>query len=130
MTRSPRSTASIASVLVVSAAIAAVSSTTACGGSTPSDLYDPAGTSTFGSDPLHGECSRTSDCGSGQLCCGSFDDVHGWSRIECRASCEIDNPSGSRGVRFCEPSANDCDAGAKCTPSASLTGYSWCSASK
>jgi hypothetical protein len=101
----------------------------ACSGAPPSELIDPNGASTFGTDPPAGEgaaCSKGSDCASGALCCGSFDTTKGYVLVDCRASCDEGNPAGTTGVQLCDPHANECPTRTACAKSASLHGEYWC----
>ena len=71
-------------------------------------------------------CDDSSDCPSGQVCCGALSNNR-YTSVECKATCT--NSIGSRAVRFCDPKAavDECAAiGKTCTASQSLPGYHVC----
>jgi hypothetical protein len=72
-------------------------------------------------------CDDSTDCPTGQVCCGSLRNNGGYTSVECKKTCE--NMPGLRAVRFCDPKAavDECDAlGQHCEPSQSLAGYHVC----
>lgn len=71
-------------------------------------------------------CDDSSDCPSGQVCCGTLSNNR-YTSVECKATCN--NSIGGRAVRFCNPKAavDECAAlGKTCTASQSLPGYNVC----
>jgi hypothetical protein len=77
-------------------------------------------------------CDDRADCsGTGQVCCGVFDQSQGYTQVSCRSSqnCVGSAGGGQQYVRFCDPSAatDECQIlGATCQPSQSLDGFYVC----
>jgi len=71
-------------------------------------------------------CDDSSDCASGQVCCGTLSNNR-YTSVECKATCN--NSIGGRAVRFCNPKAavDECAAlGKSCKASQTLPGYHVC----
>jgi hypothetical protein len=71
-------------------------------------------------------CDESSDCPTGQICCGSLDNS-GYTDVACRPTCN--STPGIRAVRFCNPDAttDECAAvGQYCGNSQSLPGFHVC----
>ena len=80
-----------------------------------------------GGQPI--KCDDRSDCPSGQVCCGAFDQNQGYRSVQCATSCTNSPIPGTTAVRFCDPDApvDECASiGKTCTASGSLQGYSVC----
>jgi hypothetical protein len=80
-----------------------------------------------GGTPLR--CNDQSDCASGQVCCGAFDQNFGYRSASCATSCTSSSIPGTTPVRFCDPDApvDECTSiGKSCTSSSSLPGFSIC----
>jgi hypothetical protein len=74
-------------------------------------------------------CDDRSDCPSGQVCCGTFDQQLGYRSVQCQASCGPSPIPNTTTVRFCDGKAptDECASiGKTCTPSMSLFGYHVC----
>ena len=72
-------------------------------------------------------CDDSSDCPSGQVCCGTLSSGSRYTSVQCKTTCN--NTPGVRAVRFCNPKAavDECAAlGKSCTASQSLPGYHVC----
>ena len=83
--------------------------------------------SCVGGQPI--KCDDQSDCPSGQVCCGSFDQNQGYRAVQCATSCTNSLIPGTTAVRFCDPDApvDECASiGKTCTASGSLHGYYVC----
>lgn len=73
-------------------------------------------------------CDDKSDCPSGQVCCGTFEENSGYHSVQCMPTCTAVG-NNFRAVRFCDPNAavDECAAiGRKCGWSQSLVGYGIC----
>lgn len=75
-------------------------------------------------------CDDRSDCGIGQICCGTFDSSTGYRSSQCQFTCTVSPTPGTTSVQFCDPKnpVSECEAGKTCTLSGSLPGYSYCKA--
>jgi hypothetical protein len=65
-------------------------------------------------------CANTAECG-GQICCGTETGTGTGTQyvsVQCQPTCNA--------VRLCDPAADDCPQGEKCTPSMLLAGYFVC----
>lgn len=74
------------------------------------------------------KCDDQTDCPTGQLCCGTFDESSGYRSVQCQTQCSTTTPD-TISVRFCDPDApvDECQSsGHTCQPSDSLSGYSIC----
>jgi hypothetical protein len=74
-------------------------------------------------------CDDRSDCPSGQVCCGAFDQNQGYRAVQCATSCNASPIPGLTPVRFCDPNApvDECASiGKTCEPSGSLAGFHIC----
>lgn len=73
-------------------------------------------------------CDDTTDCGSGQVCCATQDQLTGVFSVECRFQCKPF--SGNQKVAvLCDPNAavDQCAPfNRTCQPSSSLPGYNIC----
>ena len=74
-------------------------------------------------------CDDRSDCPSGQVCCGAFDQNQGYRAVVCALTCATSPIAGLSPVRFCDPNAptDECaEIGKTCTASGSLLGFHVC----
>ena len=73
------------------------------------------------------KCNDQTDCPTGNVCCGMFEENSGYKSVSCQAACV--NAGTLKGVRLCDPDAptDECKAiGKTCQWSGSLPGYSVC----
>ena len=74
-------------------------------------------------------CDDTTDCPSGQICCGSFDQSGTHGSTECRTASQCKSQGSSRVGILCDPSAapDQCSGfGMACEESVTLPGYYVC----
>lgn len=72
-------------------------------------------------------CDDRTDCPSGQVCCGTFEETTGRGAAECRTNCKA--LPGLRAGILCDPFAavDECATLNKvCAPSQTLPGYFVC----
>jgi hypothetical protein len=75
------------------------------------------------------KCDDGSDCPSGQICCGAFDQNLGYRQVQCQTTCNTPPLPNTSPVRFCDLDAatDECTSiGKVCTASGSLPGFSVC----
>jgi hypothetical protein len=73
------------------------------------------------------KCDDQTDCPTGNVCCGMFDENFGYKSVSCSLACV--NAGSIKAVRFCDQDAttDECTAiGKTCQWSGSLPGYSVC----
>lgn len=73
-------------------------------------------------------CDDQADCGSGNVCCGMFEETGHYQSVSCMPSC-VSVTQGVRAVRLCDPDApkDECAAiGKSCQWSQGLPGYHVC----
>lgn len=73
------------------------------------------------------KCDDHTDCASGQVCCGIFENNVGYKSVQCMPTCTAGGDAVA--VRFCDPYAakDECESiGKSCQWSQSLSGYGIC----